>query len=103
MLPDLHQQGGFKDLRIYWYDQNNREETSKEELKKVVDREWELLTSKPITLQVGKIDFTDLEEHLFAMVAEEERVSEVSSVGQLPLGNGPPPPPPGPPTPPIPL
>ena len=84
----------------------NREESrcSKEELKKFVDKEWKALTAKPITLHVGKIDFTELEQHLFAMAAKEEEVSKLSPAAPQPLGNGPPPPPPppghGPPPPP---
>ena len=60
-----------------------------------MDKEWESLLTKQITIHVGKIDFSELEQHLFAMAAKEEKVSKLSLVAQQPLGNGPPPPPPG--------
>ena len=75
----------------------DREESSEEELKKAVDKEWESLTAQPLTLHVGKIDFTDLEEHLLAMAAEKEKVAKLSPVAKLLPGNGLPPPPPPPP------
>ena len=81
----------------------DRAESSKDELKKEVDKEWEAIAGKPITLQVGQIDFTDLEEHFIALAEEEEeKASKAGPVIVQPLGNGPPPPPPGPPGPPPP-
>ena len=81
----------------------DRAESSKDELKKEVDKEWEAIAGKPITLQVGQIDFTDLEEHFIALAEEEEeKASKMEPVAIQPLGNGPPPPPPGPPGPPPP-